>query len=164
MTVADMIAKQTRIEHQDKPKAVSVSFDGQAANVFQAYIGAALGFSLQRCGLLYGECDEGTGAVLVHFIYEPPQQGRVDCVEMGDDEGQKAKADFIAAQLGFKNVRAPRVWAGGGGGGLRPGGGGVVLPAAWAQVGWIFSASAQQRDFELSEKEIRAMARMQARL
>lgn len=118
MTVADMIARQTRIEHQDKPKAASVSFDGQAANVFQAYIGAALGFSLQRCGLLYGECDERTGAVLVHFIYEPPQQGRIDCVEMGDDEGQKAKADFIAAQLGYKNVRAPRVEAGGGGGGF----------------------------------------------
>ena len=34
-----------------------------------------------------------------------------------------------------------------------------------SKVGWIFSASAQQaRDFALSEKEIRAMAALQARL
>ena len=37
-----------------------------------SYVRDTLGFSVQRCGLLYGECDED-GGVKVHFIYEPPQ-------------------------------------------------------------------------------------------
>jgi hypothetical protein len=36
MTIAQMMLKQTRIERQDKPQCASLSFDGQAANVFQA--------------------------------------------------------------------------------------------------------------------------------
>lgn len=38
MTIQDMIAKQTRIERQELPKCQSVSFDGNAANVFQACV------------------------------------------------------------------------------------------------------------------------------
>jgi hypothetical protein len=101
MTIAEMVLRQTRIERQDKPRCASLSFDGQAANVFQAcvpccpaallypacsrahphpcphrsYVSQALAFSIQRAGLLYGTCDE-EGAVCAHFIYEPPQQAR----------------------------------------------------------------------------------------
>jgi nuclear protein localization family protein 4 len=104
MTIADMVLRQTRIERQEKPRCASLSFDGQAANVFQAcahslvrmlacmhahalltwhlhalfarsYVSAALSFSIQRAGLLYGTCSED-GAVAAHFIYEPPQQAR----------------------------------------------------------------------------------------
>lgn len=35
MTVEDMIAKQTRIERQEKPIVSTVSFDRRAANIFQ---------------------------------------------------------------------------------------------------------------------------------
>lgn len=35
MTMNELIAKQTRIERQDLPKCQSVSFDGNAANIFQ---------------------------------------------------------------------------------------------------------------------------------
>jgi len=102
MTVAQMMLKQTRIERQDKPECTSLSFDGQAANVFQScvpdhavesvllhcltaidflcarrYVNQALAFNIQRCGFLYGECDE-SGNVKAHFIYEPPQQVRSD--------------------------------------------------------------------------------------
>ena len=92
MTIADMVLKQTRIERQETPRCASLSFDGQAANVFQAcalavprnrvcahphahrsYINQALGFSIQRAGFLYGETD-AEGNVKAHVIYEPPQQ------------------------------------------------------------------------------------------
>lgn len=35
MDVDSLMAKQTRIERQEEPKAASVSFDRNAANVFQ---------------------------------------------------------------------------------------------------------------------------------
>ena len=38
MTVAEMVLKQVRVERQEKPRCASLSFDGQAANVFQAYV------------------------------------------------------------------------------------------------------------------------------
>jgi hypothetical protein len=38
MTIAEMVLRQTRIERQDKPRCASLSFDGQAANVFQACV------------------------------------------------------------------------------------------------------------------------------
>ncbi len=42
MTIAEMVLKQTRIERQDKPRCASLSFDGQAANVFQACVRRSL--------------------------------------------------------------------------------------------------------------------------
>ena len=38
MTVAEMVLKQVRVERQEKPRCASLSFDGQAANVFQACV------------------------------------------------------------------------------------------------------------------------------
>jgi len=52
--VADIMAKQRRVERQDKPAVEGVSFDRSAANVFQQYCQSALAFSIKRGGLLYG--------------------------------------------------------------------------------------------------------------
>jgi hypothetical protein len=41
MTIADMVLRQTRIERQEKPRCASLSFDGQAANIFQACVSCA---------------------------------------------------------------------------------------------------------------------------
>jgi hypothetical protein len=38
MTIAEMVLRQVRVERQDKPRCASLSFDGQAANVFQACV------------------------------------------------------------------------------------------------------------------------------
>ena len=40
MTIAEMVLRQVRVERQDKPRCASLSFDGQAANVFQACVPA----------------------------------------------------------------------------------------------------------------------------
>jgi len=42
MTIADMVLRQCRVERQEKPRCASLSFDGQAANVFQACVSLAL--------------------------------------------------------------------------------------------------------------------------
>jgi nuclear protein localization family protein 4 len=52
--VADIVAKQRRVERQDKPAVEGVSFDRSAANMFQQYCQSALAFSIKRGGLLYG--------------------------------------------------------------------------------------------------------------
>jgi nuclear protein localization family protein 4 len=123
MTIAQMVSKQTRIERQDKPKAMSLSFDASAANVFQAcvaalprvarrslasprppvaaarYVSQALQFSIQRGGYLFGEITP-EGCVLAHVVYEPPQQGSVDSVVMsGSNEEERAVA-HLATHLG----------------------------------------------------------------
>ena len=41
----------------------------------RSYVRQALAFNIQRCGFLYGECDDA-GNAKAHFIYEPPQQAR----------------------------------------------------------------------------------------
>ena len=52
--VADIVAKQRRVERQDKPAVEGVSFDRSAANMFQQYCQSALAFSIKGGGLLYG--------------------------------------------------------------------------------------------------------------
>ena len=49
MTIAQMMLKQTRIERQDKPECASLSFDGQAANVFQACVPADTQIGCMTC-------------------------------------------------------------------------------------------------------------------
>jgi nuclear protein localization family protein 4 len=58
--VEDIVAKQARIERQDKPHIDGLSFDRAAANVFQSYCQGALAFSIKRGGLLYGTGERGT--------------------------------------------------------------------------------------------------------
>eukprot|EP00775_Hariotina_reticulata_P004570 gene4570-4825_t len=52
--VADIVAKQRRVERQDKPAVEGLSFDRAAANIFQQYCQSALAFSIKRGGILYG--------------------------------------------------------------------------------------------------------------
>lgn len=81
MDVAGIMAKQVRIERQDEAAIGAASFDRFAANVFQQYVQAALGFSIQRGGVLYGHLDE-EGQVLVDVIYEPPQTGKAEQLQL----------------------------------------------------------------------------------
>lgn len=81
MDVAALMAKQVRIERQEEAVVSTVSFDRFAANAFQEYVQAALGFSIQRCGVLYGRVEEG-GEVFVDVIYEPQQSGQSDRVSI----------------------------------------------------------------------------------
>lgn len=132
MTVADMIATQTRIEPQEKPHCMSCSFDAHAANTFQSYVRDTLGFSIQRCGFLYGERAED-GAVKVHFIYEPPQEGSADDLILLRNAEEEKCVDFIAAQLGYFQV-------------------GLVLT----------HSDSNDREYNVSGKQAALMAEMQA--
>ena len=131
MTVEAMVAAQTRIERQEKPTCSSVSFDAYAANTFQSYIQSALAFSIKRGGLLYGTCNEESGEVQVHAIYEPPQHGSPDHLELERGLEEERNADMIAAALG------------------------------WRKVGWIFNGSTKERDFIFSAEEVCQMAAIQ---
>lgn len=54
-----IMAKQTRIERQDKAHIASVSFDHACADAFQSYVQGALAFNIKRGGLLYGSVADG---------------------------------------------------------------------------------------------------------
>ena len=66
MTVAEMIAKQTRIERQEHADCASVSIERHAANAFQLYVNQGIAFSIKRCGFMYGTSDD-EGNVRVEF-------------------------------------------------------------------------------------------------
>lgn len=73
-TVADIAARQFRLERQEKAKVEAVSLDRWAANKFQEYVASALAFNIKRGGIMYGHVDEASGDVVVDAIYEPPQE------------------------------------------------------------------------------------------
>ncbi|KAF8056357.1 NPL4-like protein 1 [Scenedesmus sp. PABB004] len=103
VTVAQIVAKQRRIERQDKARVEAVSFDRGAANAFQTYLNQALAFSIQRGGILYGTVGEDS-VVRVEFVYEPPQSGGPDELAMERGTPQEAQCDFLAGILGLKKV------------------------------------------------------------
>eukprot|EP00878_Enallax_costatus_P008492 GHUV01008876.1.p1 GENE.GHUV01008876.1~~GHUV01008876.1.p1 ORF type:complete len:370 (+),score=103.71 GHUV01008876.1:1393-2502(+) len=103
VTVADIVAKQRRIERQEKGTVQSVSFDRGAANVFQQYCQAALAFSIKRGGICYGTIDEDN-IVRVEFVYEPPQQGSADELIFERHTSQETQCDFLAGILGLQKV------------------------------------------------------------
>lgn len=135
MTVDDLVAKQIRIERQEKPITQSVSFDRGAANNFQGYIGAALGFRVMRAGIMYGTADAESGEVKVDAIYEPPQPHNtavdVACEYENTEEFRRVEA--VAKLLGL------------------------------VEVGWIFSQTArgEDDDFTVSSHELTRMAMRQ---
>jgi nuclear protein localization family protein 4 len=133
MTIEEMVAKQTRIERQDVAVCSSASFDMHAANMFQSYIQSAMAFSIKRGGILYGEIDEDKN-VLIHAIYEPPQQGSQDGLVLERNTSQEQLADRIAS-----------IWG-------------------WKKVGWVFSQSTKERDFIFSAEEVLQMAAIQSEL
>ncbi|KAK9858448.1 hypothetical protein WJX84_010645 [Apatococcus fuscideae] len=132
MTVEQMMARQTRIERQDKPHCELVSFERHGANAFQQYVHGALAFSIKRGALLYGR--RAKDQTYVDAIYEPPQQGGADWLQMDRGGEEEKRADFIAKHLGLE------------------------------KVGWIFTQSNQERDFILSTPEVCQMAAMQDEL
>ena len=89
MTVETMIARQTRIERQETPHCASVSVDAHAANAFQAYVNGTLGFNQMRFGWMFGSVDE-SGAVMVHAVYEPEQEGSEDSFEVVEGTPEEA--------------------------------------------------------------------------
>ncbi|CAI5936645.1 unnamed protein product [Closterium sp. NIES-64] len=103
MTVSDMVARQMRIERQETSHCQQVSFDRDAANVFQHYVHDSLAFSIKRGGFLFGEVRED-GHVLVDFIYEPPQHGTEHTLQIFSNEAEERAVAAIAAGLGMRCV------------------------------------------------------------
>jgi len=103
MTVDQMIAAQTRIERQEAPHCASVSFDANAANVFQTYVNYTLGFKQVRFGWLYGTRDEENKA-RVEAIYEPEQEGSEEDVDVLEETQEDHNADCIASAFGLTRI------------------------------------------------------------
>ncbi|KAG2487432.1 hypothetical protein HYH03_013999 [Edaphochlamys debaryana] len=103
MTLDDVMAKVVRIERQDKPHVSAISFDRNAANVFQSYLQGAFNFSIKRGGLLYGYVDEEQH-VKVDFIYEPLQEGTAEKLTMQRHTPEEQQVDLIAQMLGYRKV------------------------------------------------------------
>ena len=68
LTVADIAAKQRRVERQEKAAIESCSFERHAANAFQSYVSNALAFSIKRGGILYGTGAPGLLCVLCVWL------------------------------------------------------------------------------------------------
>ncbi|CAI5491890.1 unnamed protein product [Closterium sp. Naga37s-1] len=98
-----MVARQMRIERQETSHCQQVSFDRDAANVFQHYVHDSLAFSIKRGGFLFGEVRED-GHVLVDFIYEPPQHGTEHTLQVFHNEAEEKAVAAIAAGLGMRCV------------------------------------------------------------
>ncbi|KAH7277662.1 hypothetical protein KP509_38G000800 [Ceratopteris richardii] len=103
MTIDDLIARQTRIERQESPHCSGVSFDRDAANVFQHYVNETLAFAVKRGGFMYGTINDGN-EVSVEFIYEPPQQGSEDDLLLMRDAEEERQVEAIAIGLGMRRV------------------------------------------------------------
>ncbi|KAJ7513454.1 hypothetical protein O6H91_23G000300 [Diphasiastrum complanatum] len=133
MTMDDLIARQTRIERQENPHCTSLSFDRDSANAFQHYVHETLAFAVKRGGFMYGTVSEG-GELLVHFIYEPPQQGTEESLLLLRDPEEEKHADVIAAGLGMR------------------------------KLGFVFTQTVSQnkRDYILSNEEIRQAVELHA--
>jgi nuclear protein localization family protein 4 len=130
MTIDEMVSRQTRIERQECAVCSTASFDMHAANAFQSYIQSAMAFSIKRGGILYGEVDDEKN-VLIHAIYEPPQEGSQDGLTLDRNTVQEQLADRIAS-----------VWG-------------------WKKVGWVFSQSSNEREYMFSAEEVMQMADIQ---
>lgn len=99
----DLIAKQMRITRQENPHCEMVSFDRDAANVFQHYVNESLVFAVKRGGFMYGTVSE-VGKVEVDFIYEPPQQGTDELLILLRDPEEEKVVEAIAMNLGMRRV------------------------------------------------------------
>ena len=133
MTMDDLIALQTRIDRQEKPKVASLSLDRRAANVFQGYISQALQFSIKRGGIMYGTVNEEL-EVRVDFIYEPPQDNSKTGLALHTATEEQEVVDKLAEILGLKKV-------------------GLIFSQSTAEV---------EQEHLLSTGEIVTMGRMQA--
>ncbi|KAL0402979.1 UNVERIFIED_CONTAM: NPL4-like protein 1 [Sesamum radiatum] len=103
MTIDDLIAKQMRVTRQEKAHCKLVSFDRDAANVFQHYVNESLAFAVKRAGFMYGTVSE-EGKVEVDFIYEPPQRGTEDILMLLRDPDEEKLVEATALGLGMRRV------------------------------------------------------------
>uniref|UniRef100_A0A383VRV9 MPN domain-containing protein n=1 Tax=Tetradesmus obliquus TaxID=3088 RepID=A0A383VRV9_TETOB len=142
VTMADIIAKQRRVERQDKATVEGVSFDRAAANAFQQYCNSALAFSIKRGGICYGTVGEDN-IVRVEFVFEPPQQGSQDELLLERGTPQEAQADFLAGVLGLQKADF------------------LAGVLGLQKVGWVFCQANKERDWIVSSGELQAMAAMQ---
>lgn len=104
MTMDDLIARQIRVTRQEAPLCAAASFDRDSANAFQLYVAESLAFAVKRAGFLYGRVDAETKEVFVDFIYEPPQSGSEDVVQLMRDSDEELRVDAIADGLGMRRV------------------------------------------------------------
>ncbi|CAM0881303.1 unnamed protein product [Alopecurus aequalis] len=104
MTMDDLIARQIRVTRQEVPLCSAASFDRDSANAFQLYVAESLAFAVKRAGFLYGRVDAETKEVFVDFIYEPPQNGTEDVLQLMRDADEEARVDAIADGLGMQRV------------------------------------------------------------
>jgi nuclear protein localization protein 4 homolog len=104
MTMDDLIARQIRVTRQEAALCSAASFDRDAANAFQLHVAESLAFAVKRASFLYGRVDAETKEVLVDFIYEPPQQGSEDIVQLMRDPSEEERVDAIAVGLGMRRV------------------------------------------------------------
>lgn len=103
MTMDDLIAKQMKVTRQENPHCELVSFDRDAANVFQQYVNESLAFGVKRGGFMYGVVTE-EGKVEVNFIYEPPQHGTEENLVLLRDSEEENLVEAIALGLGMRKV------------------------------------------------------------
>ncbi|KAK4403449.1 NPL4-like protein 1 [Sesamum angolense] len=103
MTMDDLIAKQMRVTRQEKAHCELVSFDRDAANVFQHYVNESLAFAVKRGGFMYGTVSE-EGKVEVDFIYEPPQRGTEENLMLLRDPDEEKLVEATALGLGMRRV------------------------------------------------------------
>ncbi|KAG8045148.1 hypothetical protein GUJ93_ZPchr0008g11391 [Zizania palustris] len=104
MTMDDLIARQIRVTRQEAPLCAAASFDRDSANAFQLYVAESLAFASKRAGFLYGRVNAETKEVFIDFIYEPPQVGTEDVIQLMRDTDEEARVDAIAKGLGMRRV------------------------------------------------------------
>ena len=189
MTVDDLVAQEIRVGAQTDPHCCKVSFCRVAAQAFQAYVNANTGFSVMRCGWLYGTMNAETREVKVQAIYEPRQEGGTDrfillsdgaAAEGGGSEGgseggkrgrfdsaEMRVVDLVASELGLRRVgfiysQAIGMSGGGGGGGGGGDGGGASSNGGARGDGDDEAATAAAKESQLRASEVFDIASIQA--
>ncbi|KAI4977727.1 hypothetical protein ZWY2020_014281 [Hordeum vulgare] len=104
MTMDDLIARQIWVTRQEAPFCSAASFNRDSANAFQLHVSESLAFAIKRAGFLYGRVDTETKEVMVDFIYESPQQGSSDVVQLMRDANEEVRVNAIADGLDMRRV------------------------------------------------------------
>ncbi|GBF91193.1 hypothetical protein Rsub_04862 [Raphidocelis subcapitata] len=161
VSVHDIAAKQRRIERQDKAKVESVSFDRNAANVFQSYVQVdflAELFGLKKVGWVFSQSNKerdyiisgeelvamagvqgelGEQSVTVVVSFDPNEQGghvHFEAFQCSQQAVDMAREGWLSTDLeGALKRRGKKRGGGGGGDGGGGGGGGGGAAAEEAE-------------------------------
>mmetsp|Transcript_12717 Transcript_12717/g.26720 ORF Transcript_12717/g.26720 Transcript_12717/m.26720 type:complete len:446 (-) Transcript_12717:155-1492(-) len=90
-----------KIKKQDEAMCTSVTMDHASAGAFTQYL-SSFGWRQQRVGYLYGTFEEDN-SVLVHAVYEPPQECTAESFELLEDP-RAEQVERLADMLGMKRV------------------------------------------------------------